>query len=57
MSEEPNNPHYFYDNYSEEELEDALKKKTFEMHSYYRWAERSREEVIYIKKTLGLRVE
>ena len=55
MSEEPNNPNYFYDSYSEEELEDALKKKTFEMDSYYRWTERAREEVIYIKKTLGLR--
>lgn len=57
MNEEPKNPYYFYDNYSIEDLEDSLKKKVFEMDSYKRWAERAKEEVIYIKVLMGLRVK
>lgn len=55
MSEEPVNPHYFYDNYPKEDLEASLKKKVFEMDSYVRWAERSLEEIKYIQMVLRLR--
>lgn len=55
MSEEPNNPYYFYDNYSIEDLESSLKKKIFESDSYRRWLDRSLEEVIYIQDILEKR--
>ena len=55
MSEEPNNPYYFYDNYSKKDLEDSLKKKISESDSYRRWLNRSLEEVIYIQDILDKR--
>ena len=55
MSEEPNNPYYFYDNYSIEDLETSLKKKIFEADSYIRWTERALEEVKYINNILKSR--
>ncbi len=56
MSEEPINPYYFYDNASDEDLEEKLKKKTFEFHSYAKWMLRAEEEINYIKKVQGSRV-
>jgi len=55
MSEEPVNPYYFYDEFSREDLKEALVKRVFEFDSYIRWAERSLEEVKYIQMVLRMR--
>jgi len=55
MSEEPVNPYYFYDEFSREDLKEALAKRVFEFDSYIRWAERSLEEVKYIQMVLRMR--